>query len=129
MADQLHSRIFVVDDDHLFVKSVRRILREHDTSAVPSLAEALSHLADDQDYDLILCDLQLLDGSGMELDAQVSERWPTLQQRIVYVTGGARSEKERRFLDRADIGLPGLRRVYLNLGDIAQAVACRCERS
>jgi CheY-like chemotaxis protein len=96
------ARILAIDDDALLIRSVRRILRDHHVSTAAGVAEALDLLAIDSDFDLILCDLSLPDGSGADLTAQVALRWPGLEQKVVFVTGGPRTESDRAFLDDPD---------------------------
>ena len=50
-------------------------------------------------FDVVLCDLQMPEVSGMELYAAVRERFPALADRFVFVTGGAFSSDARKFLE------------------------------
>src|SRR5205807_921393 len=52
-------------------------------------------------FDVILCDLQMPDMSGMELHAAVRAQMPALADRFVFVTGGAFSSDARRFLEES----------------------------
>ena len=63
--------------------------------------EALRTLESDSGFDVVLCDLQMPEMSGMELHAAVRERFPALANRFVFVTGGAFSADARRFLEKA----------------------------
>ncbi len=63
--------------------------------------EALRLLERDSGFDVILCDLQMPEMSGMELHAAVRSRMPALSERFVFVTGGAFSSDARRFLEES----------------------------
>jgi CheY-like chemotaxis protein len=61
---------------------------------------ALDRIAGGERYDAVLCDLMMPDVSGMALHDEVAILDPGLQERIVFVTGGAFTEGAREFLDR-----------------------------
>jgi len=63
----------------LVVRSVKRILsKEHDVVATVSATEALALCAGGEQFDLILCDLMLPDGSGLELLREVKTQTPSV---------------------------------------------------
>ena len=75
-----------IDDDNLFVRSMRRCLKTHRVESAQSIAEGLELLGRlDQEPRLVFCDVNLPDGRGMELHEQAP---PELQSRFVFVTGG-----------------------------------------
>jgi CheY-like chemotaxis protein len=61
----------------------------------------LRALERDASYDVILCDLQMPEMSGMGLHEAVRARWPTLADRFVFVTGGAFSPDAKRFIEES----------------------------
>jgi CheY-like chemotaxis protein len=61
--------------------------------------EGLRALEGDAAYDVILCDLQMPEMSGMGFHEVVRRRWPALADRFVFVTGGAFSPDAKRFLE------------------------------
>jgi len=63
--------------------------------------DALALLQKDARFDVVLCDLQMPEMSGMELHALVRKRYPALADRFVFVTGGAFSGDARRFLEES----------------------------
>ncbi|MBI3182941.1 MAG: response regulator [Myxococcales bacterium] len=94
-------RIMVVDDEPWFLASVGRILTpDHQVVAYSSVTEALAHLEGDRQFDLILCDVYLPEMTGTELFALLSARWPELEGRILFVTGGAFTPEAVDFLMR-----------------------------
>jgi CheY-like chemotaxis protein len=61
-------------------------------------AEALARIAS-QHYDLIISDLCMPEMSGEKLYRTIGERFPHLQNRIIFVTGDTVSPNSRSFLD------------------------------
>jgi two-component system, cell cycle sensor histidine kinase and response regulator CckA len=93
-------RLLAVDDEALLLKAYRRMLGDtHELATALGGHEALRLLERDAAFDVILCDLQMPDMSGVELYAAVNERFPALGDRFVFVTGGAFSNDARRFLE------------------------------
>jgi signal transduction histidine kinase/ActR/RegA family two-component response regulator len=95
-------RILAVDDEALLLKAYRRMLGDgHELVTALGGHEALRTLEKDAAFDVVLCDLQMPEMSGMELHAAVRERFPRLADKFVFVTGGAFSGEARRFLDES----------------------------
>jgi PAS domain S-box-containing protein len=95
-------RILVVDDEEVVVRTVKRILSvEHDVVATVSAAEALALCAAGEKFDLILCDLMMPDMTGMDLHDELSRIAPEQADSMIFITGGAFTEKARRFLSEA----------------------------
>jgi CheY-like chemotaxis protein len=97
-----HRRVLVVDDEALLLKAYRRMLSDaHELVTALGATEALNELEKDAGFDVVLCDLQMPEMSGMELHAVVLERYPKLADRFIFVTGGAFSGDARRFLEES----------------------------
>jgi signal transduction histidine kinase/ActR/RegA family two-component response regulator len=95
-------RVLAVDDEPLLLKAYRRMLSEvHVVETALGGVEALRALERDANYDVVLCDLQMPEVSGMRLHEQVRARWPALAERFVFVTGGAFSPDAKRFLEES----------------------------
>lgn len=95
-------RILCVDDEALLLKAYRRMLADvHDVVTALGGRDALLILEKQRDFDLVLCDLQMPEMSGMELHSQVRTLYPELAERFVFVTGGAFSAEAKRFLEQA----------------------------
>ncbi|MES1206953.1 MAG: ATP-binding protein [Pseudomonadota bacterium] len=93
-------RVLAVDDEALLLKAYRRMVGDaHELTTALGGHEALRLLERDSGFDVILCDLQMPEMSGMELHAAVRSRMPALSERFVFVTGGAFSSDARRFLE------------------------------
>ncbi len=95
-------KVLIVDDDPLVLRMTHFALKDHDVVGAPSGADALAHLVDAPDFDLILCDLMMPGMNGMELFHTLSERWPALQSRVVFITGGATIPEVSAFLAGTD---------------------------
>jgi CheY-like chemotaxis protein len=91
----------VVDDEPLVARSLQRILsREHDVEVADRARVALDRIAGGEKFDMVLCDLMMPDVSGMAFYDEVAILDPSLQERIVFVTGGAFTEAAHDFLER-----------------------------
>jgi two-component system, cell cycle sensor histidine kinase and response regulator CckA len=100
--EYVRRRVLAVDDEPLLLKAYRRMLSDiHVVETALGGVEAMRALERDATYDVILCDLQMPEVSGMGLHEQVRARWPALAERFVFVTGGAFSPDAKRFLEES----------------------------
>ena len=94
-------RVLAVDDEPLLLKAYRRMLLDvHDVVTALGGRDALLVLQKEPHFDVILCDLQMPEMSGMELYAKVKARLPALAERFIFATGGAFSSEAKRFLEQ-----------------------------
>jgi len=91
-------RVLVVDDEPRVLDLLRRLLRGHELVTAANGQEALERLRDDRGFDLILCDLMMPELTGVDVYHAVRESWPGLQERIVFLSGGAFTHETKRFL-------------------------------
>jgi CheY-like chemotaxis protein len=92
-------RILLVDDEVSVTNTVTRVLsKEHDIVAVAAAKETLALCANGEQFDLILCDLMMPDLTGIDLHRELSRLAPEQAERMIFLTGGAFTEKARRFL-------------------------------
>jgi CheY-like chemotaxis protein len=94
------ARVLAIDDDPMVLAAIRRTLGEHEVVSLDDGRQALTLLAGDRAFDVILCDVMMPNLSGVELHEQLAAVAPLLQQRVVFLTGGAFTERTRDFLDR-----------------------------
>jgi two-component system, cell cycle sensor histidine kinase and response regulator CckA len=95
-------RVLAIDDEALLLKAYRRMLSDfHACETALGGVEGLRALERDAGYDIVLCDLQMPELSGMALHEVVRARWPALAERFVFVTGGAFSPDAKRFLEES----------------------------
>ena len=96
----------VIDDEQTIAVAVQRALsKEHDVSYCLGAKEALARLEADQDFDMILCDLMMPEMTGMDLYEKLTQSLPEQARRIVFLTGGAFTDRARTFLE----AVPNLR--------------------
>jgi two-component system NtrC family sensor kinase len=96
--------ILVVDDEPRVGQMLKRLLdRDYKVTTVTNIAQALELVAAGRDYDAIICDLMMPEGTGMDLHARLRELAPALSRRMLFVTGGAFTAGAEEFLKRPDI--------------------------
>jgi PAS domain S-box-containing protein len=100
LAAATHGRVLVVDDEAAVGLAVRRVLKDHDVTVVTTAQEALRHINDGTEFDIILSDLMMPGMSGMDFYAVLARENPQLAARVVFVTGGAFTPEANTFLDR-----------------------------
>ena len=94
-------RILIVDDEVKLAQTLALALGDgFDVVVAGSGREALDVLADDRDWDLVLCDLMMPDVSGMDVYDAIAEQMPQLLPKLVFMTGGAFTSRARQFLKR-----------------------------
>jgi CheY-like chemotaxis protein len=94
------SAVLVIDDEASVGLVIRRVLRQHDVTAVTSAREALDLLGCGKEFDVILSDLMMPGMSGMALYRRLVDDHPKMAPRVVFLTGGAFTAEAREFLDR-----------------------------
>ena len=98
--------LLVVDDESAIGRTLAASRSATSSTWRPPRAEreALVLLGGERRFDVVLCDLMMPDVSGMDVYESVAELRPELAQRFVFVTGGAFTERARRFVE--EVGLP-----------------------
>jgi CheY-like chemotaxis protein len=97
-------RILAIDDEALLLKAYQRMLsNHHDVEIKLGGREALRLFGQDRAFDVVLCDLQMPEMSGIELFATVQQQWPELASKFIFITGGAFSPEARRFLENPSV--------------------------
>jgi two-component system NtrC family sensor kinase len=92
-------RILFIDDEGAIRRSYQRSFgRDHDITLASGGAEALEILSRTQDFELVVCDLLMPGITGMDVYRQACARFPQLQGRFVFVTGGLMQREVRSFL-------------------------------
>ncbi len=100
---RLRGRVLLIDDEPAVLRAFSRILRvKHEVVAVSGGAEALRLLAEDQQFDAILCDVMMPDVDGPAVLDAVKTKWPGLAGRVVLCTGGEFTARAKRFLDQVE---------------------------
>jgi len=98
------AKILVVDDEPHICRALDRLLTDkgHLVDTTPSPLTALEMLRDKR-YDLILLDLRMPDMSGIELYERIGIISPSLQRKVICVTGDVVSSQNEAFLHETGI--------------------------
>jgi len=92
-------RILIVDDEPRLAQSLRMLLEPaHEVVATTCASEALEMVSSGQRFDLVVCDLQMPDTTGMDVYARLQEQAPELAQRLVFMSGGAYTPAASAFI-------------------------------
>lgn len=98
-AHEHRSRVLVVDDELPVASMLGRVLGdEFDVQLSTTGRQALDLLLGDSEFDVVLCDLLMPGMSGMDLYHQLAAQRPGMEQRLVFMTGGAFTPRAAEFL-------------------------------
>jgi CheY-like chemotaxis protein len=96
---QRRSRVLIVDDEQLLVRSFTRVLeRDHDVTALSSPKEALRRIEAGECWDVILCDIHMPELDGMVFYERLTRARPELATHLAFITGGAFTPRAKAFL-------------------------------
>jgi PAS domain S-box-containing protein len=94
-------RVLVVDDELPVAAMLSKLLAvECQVRITTSGREALELMLGPEPFDVVLCDLLMPGMSGMDLHRQLAELRPGLEERFVFMTGGAFTPRAGEFLAR-----------------------------
>jgi signal transduction histidine kinase/CheY-like chemotaxis protein len=93
----VRSRVLVVDPDHVYARSLRRVLRDHDVIVYPTSAEALDHLERDTTFDLVMLDVSA-DLATRGLYRRLAADYPRLAARVVFTSAAIADPEIADFL-------------------------------
>lgn len=81
-------RVLVVDDDVMLAETLSGFLsRFHQVEVCWTAADAMERLSSAESWDVILCDLNLPDSTGIDLWQEASRRRPELAGHFVFMSG------------------------------------------
>lgn len=120
-AEVPRSKLMVVDDEPVLLRAYQRMLggRHEVTTALGGRAAVELLSAAGASYDVIFCDLMMPDVDGVDLHRYVAEKFPGLDQRMIFISGGAFTQRARDFLAR--IEAPRLEKPF-TLRDLHRAI-------
>ena len=109
MAPHLPRTILVIDDEPSVIRALSGLLRR-DGYVVGTASNGRHALAQlqVQPYDVILCDLRMPELDGPAFYDLLTRQYPTLRQRVIFLTGDTGGEEHRTFLTQC--GRPWLRK-------------------
>lgn len=92
-------RVLIIDDEPAMCRSLKSLLNDrHEVTTTSGAQEALGLLGGAQPFDVVLCDLMMPGFTGMELFTRLAKDHSGLEQRMVFMTGGAFTAQARAFL-------------------------------
>jgi signal transduction histidine kinase/CheY-like chemotaxis protein len=94
------ARVLVVDDEPRAARVIAEFLAAHDVTLAHSGREAITRLDGGAPFDAIVCDLQMTDGTGIDVYEHIVRHAPALADRVIFITGGAFTDRARDFLHR-----------------------------
>ena len=90
--------VLVVDDEAYVCKAIVRYLkRYHHVDSALTMEQGFT-LLENQPYDVIFCDMKMDRHTGKDFYEAVQERWPGLEEQIIFMSGGMTSDWEQEFL-------------------------------
>lgn len=96
-------RIVVIDDEEKLLRSLERQLGEQfEVETYDKAEDALRQLESRATPEMILCDLQMPEVSGVEFLRRLEPERPDCCQRLVFITGGAFTEEVREFVEETE---------------------------
>lgn len=94
-------RVLIIDDEPHLRMSLEQLLGlEHEATSSPNAQAALSRLQAGERFDVILCDLMMPVMDGMALHEALGALDPDQQSRMVFMTGGAYTQRSQEFFAR-----------------------------
>ena len=91
--------ILVLDDEAMLLDLLPAMLEPHSTVCCSSLSDACEAISQDSTkFDLLLCDLMMPKGGGLDLHKWLLEHHPALSEKVIFVTGGIGQDLEERVL-------------------------------
>jgi len=102
MEPEARGRILVVDDEAPLRATLKRMLRGHQVVEAANGEQARQILEQDQEYDVILCDMMMPRMSGVDVHKWLAGAYPRLADRLIFVTGGAFTPRAREYLAKVD---------------------------
>jgi PAS domain S-box-containing protein len=112
------ARVLVVDDEALIGRALARILAKEDVVMIEDARKGLALVEQTPGFDVVLCDLMMPGMSGQEFYRAACRLRPELEERFVFMTGGAFTDVGNEFLESL-----GSRVIYKPF-DPARVITC-----
>ncbi len=95
-------RLLIVDDEPALLRAHKRVFKAHEVKTASSGNEAIALLSENPQFDVILSDIHMPDGDGIDLYRAIQKAHPHLLSRIIFLYGGAFSDRTANFLTAVD---------------------------
>lgn len=97
-------KVLIIDDEPDFASTLYQVLgRTNEATAESDSRVALNLILKNADYDLILCDLMMPGFTGMDIYEKLKADNRKLEERVIFMTGGAFTPKAVAFLQDPNI--------------------------
>jgi CheY-like chemotaxis protein len=93
----MNRRILLIDDHPMIHRLILRLLASDEVVVCDSARDALGLLGDGEEFDVILCDLNMPDMRGLDFHRELSSIDPTAAARTLFLTGGPLDEASALF--------------------------------
>ncbi|HUJ28429.1 MAG TPA: PAS domain S-box protein [Myxococcales bacterium] len=94
------ARLLLLDDEPVMRRLVKMVLAAHEVVALDDGNEALARIGGGERFDGILCDLGMEKLGGIEFFAMLQQRDAAAAGRVLFLTGGATTDRARDFLEQ-----------------------------
>ncbi len=98
-ASRQRLKILVVDDEPVIARLIKKVFVGHEVSCAHDGRKAVE-LMNEQSFDVVLCDLIMPEMTGMDVYRAALQRPRPIHDRIVFMTGGAFTQRARDFLHK-----------------------------
>ncbi len=99
----MRARIAVIEDEQLGGRALKRALgADHDVFVNEQAHAVLDQIEQGAKFDVILCDVMMPVMTGVEFHRRLVASHPEQAKRLVFITGGAFTEDERKYLEHID---------------------------
>lgn len=95
-------RLLIVDDEPALLRAHKRVFKAQEVTTASSGNEAIALLRENPGFDVILSDIHMPDGDGLDLYRAIQKDHPHLLPRLVFLYGGASSDRTANFLRTVD---------------------------
>ncbi|MBN2192624.1 MAG: response regulator [Polyangiaceae bacterium] len=93
------ARVLVIDDDLPVAEVLQRLLADDfEVEVATSATQALALVRQGPDFDVLLCDLLMPGMSGVDLYGELERDRPGVEERVIFMTGGAFTPRSAEFL-------------------------------
>jgi len=95
-------RVLVVDDDIAIVEAMKMCLENTCNVTIAYDGQEAFRQIEQENFDKIVADISIAGQGGIELFNYLALNYPGMEDKIVFVTGGATEERAERFLKSID---------------------------
>ncbi len=91
--------VLIVDDEPLVARAVASVLRPLYDARIATGGDVALTMMRELAFDLVLCDLNMPEPDGIDLFRTIIGEQPDYDSRFLFFTGGAQTERTRRFVE------------------------------